>query len=47
MMNHGHILFNVHVMYDPAVIYTSEEYKKLIGYDVNVQREVEAPALYI
>ena len=45
--NHGRVLFNVHVMYDPAVFYTSEEYKKLAGYNVNVQREVEAPELYI
>ena len=34
-------------MYDPAVFYISEEYNKLIGYDVSVQREVEAPELYI
>ena len=45
--NHGHILSNIHIMYDPAVFYTSDEYKKLTGYDVNVQREVEAPELYI
>ena len=45
--NHGHILCNVHVIYDPAVFYTSEEYKILTGYDVNVQREVETPELYI
>ena len=25
--NHGHILFNVHVMYDPAIFYTSDVYK--------------------
>ena len=45
--NHGHILLNVHVMCDPAVFYTSEEYKEKTGYDVNVQREVEAPELFI
>ena len=45
--NHGHILFNVHVMYDPAVFYTSDEYREKTGHDVNVQREVEAPELYI
>ena len=45
--NHGHILFNVHVMYDPAVFYTPEEYKELTGYDVNIQSEVETPELYI
>ena len=45
--NHGHILFNIHVLSDPAVFYTREEYKKLTGYDVNIQREVKAPELYI
>ena len=47
LANHGHILFNVHVLYDPTVFYTSEEYKKLTGYDVNIQREIEVPELYI
>ena len=45
--NHGHILFNVHVMYDPAVFYTSKEYKELTGCNVNVQSVVEQPELYI
>ena len=45
--NHGHILFNVHVMYDPAVFYTSKEYKELTGCNVNIQKEVEGPQLYI
>ena len=45
--NHGDILFNIYVLYDPAVFYTSEEYKKLTGYDVNIQREIETPELYI
>ena len=45
--NHGHILFNVHVMYDHAVFYTSDEYKELTGCNVNIQKEVEGPQLYI
>ena len=45
--NHGRILFNVHVMYDPAVFYTSKEYKELTGCNVNVQSVVEQPQLYI
>ena len=28
--NHGHILFNVHVMYNPAVFYTSKEYGPVV-----------------
>ena len=45
--HHGHIIFNVHVMYDPAVFYTSGEYKELTGCNVNIQKEVEDPQLYI
>ena len=45
--NHGHILFCVNVLYDPAVFYTSEEYKQLTGNIINIQREVETPELYI
>ena len=45
--NHGHILFCVNILYDPAVFYTSDEYKEITGIDINVQREVETPELYI
>ena len=45
--NHGHILFCVNILYDPAVFYTSDEYKKLTGDIINVQRKVETPELYI
>ena len=45
--NHGHIVFCVNVLYDPAVFYTSAEYAVLAKTDVNVQREVEEPELYI
>ena len=45
--NHGHIVFCINVLYDPAVFYTSAEYKRLRNIDINVQREVEAPELYI
>ena len=34
-------------MYDPAVFYTSAEYSGLINRNINVQRAVEAPELYI
>ena len=45
--NHSHILFCVNVLYDPAVFYTQQEYKSLTGSDVNIQRKVEQPELYI
>ena len=45
--NHGHILFCINVLYDPAVFYTSAEYTILANIDTNVQREVESPQLYI
>ena len=45
--NHEHILFCINVLYDPAVFYTSKEYKEITGIDINVQREVETPKVYI
>ena len=45
--NHGHILFCVNILYDPAVFYTSAEYTILANKNTNVQREVETPELYI
>ena len=46
IFNHGHVLFCVNVMYDPAVFYTAE-YSGLTNRNINVQRTVEAPELYI
>ena len=39
----GFIMVTVHIMYDPVVFYTDEEYKQLNPgvIDVNVQAEVE------
>ena len=45
--NHGHILFCVNILYDPAVFFTSKEYKNNFGLDVHIQRKVETPELYI
>ena len=39
--NHSHILFCVNVLYDPAVFYTREEFKKLTGNDVDIQKIIE------
>ena len=45
--NHGHILFCVNLLYDTAVFYTSKEYKQSHGVDVNIQKLIENPELYI
>ena len=47
LTNHGHVLFCINVLYDPAVFYTSSEYALLYGVKINVQREVEYPEVYI
>ena len=45
--NHGHILFCINILYDPAVFYSSHEYEEKFGFKVNVQALVETPELYI
>ena len=45
--NHGHVLFCVSVLYDPAVFYTKAEYKLREGIDVNIQAKIEKPELYM
>ena len=45
--NHGHILFCINVLYDPAGFFTTKEFKEKFGLDVNVQRKVETSDLYI
>ena len=45
--NHGHILFTINVLYDPAIFYTSAEYKEITGLEVNIQSIVEQPEIYI
>ena len=47
IVNHGHILFCVNILYDPAVFYTSAEYLEKMGEDLNIQHIVESPELYI
>lgn len=45
--NHGHLVFMVSAVYDPALYYTSDEFYKSSGIQVNVQAEVERPEIYI
>ena len=45
--NHGHLLFMVSVIYDPAFHLTSAEYKTKTGKDIDIQEEVERPQVYI
>lgn len=44
----GFVLVTVHVMYDPVVFFTQEEYDELHpGADVSVQGEVEQPSIHL
>ena len=44
----GFIMVTVHVVYDPVVFYTDEEYKQLYpGANVNIQAEVEQPEIHL
>ena len=44
----GFVMVTVHIMYDPVVFYTDEEYQQLNpGADVNVQAEVEQPEIHL
>ncbi|CAB3995643.1 Hypothetical predicted protein [Paramuricea clavata] len=46
--NHGHLVFMVSSLYDPAVHYTNAEYQNLTGCKkVDVQTKVETPEVYI
>ena len=45
--NHGHVVFCVNILYDPAVFFTSEEYYNKHKIQINVQRHVEVPEIYI
>ena len=47
LANHGHILFMVSCLYDPAVHLTNLEYKLETGEEIDVQMEVEKPEIYI
>ena len=44
----GFIIVTVHVLYDPVVFYTDEEYEQLNpGANVNIQAEVEQPEIHL
>ena len=45
--NHGHIVFMVSSIYDPAFFLTPEEYQQKTGELVDIQIEVEKPDIYI
>ena len=47
LANHGHLVFIVHTLYDPAIHLTDEECKIKTGKSVNVQSIIEKPELYI
>ena len=44
----GFVMVTVHIMYDPVVFYTEDEYLELHpGVDVNIQAEVEQPEIHL
>jgi hypothetical protein len=46
--NHGHLVFMVSCLYDPAVHYTNEEYRNITGSEnVDIQMKVKTPEVYI
>ncbi|KAK3718960.1 hypothetical protein QZH41_017573, partial [Actinostola sp. cb2023] len=45
--NHGHLVFMVSAVYDPALYLTPDEYHRLTGFTIDVQAEVERPEIYI
>ena len=45
--NHRYFLFLVGIMYDPAIHLTNKEFKENCGKEVEVQKIIEKPELYI
>ena len=45
--NHGHLMFMISVLYDPAFHITTEEYKEKTGKNIDIQEAVEQPQVYI
>jgi hypothetical protein len=46
--NHGHLVFMVSYLYDPAVHYTNEGYRNMTGSEnVDIQMKVQTPEVYI
>ena len=44
----GFVMVTVHILYDPVVFYTDNEYQELNpGADVNIQAEVEQPEIHL
>lgn len=47
ILNHGHLLLTVNVMYDPAFYFTREELKLKTGKDIDIETLVQKPQVYI
>ena len=45
--NHGHLIFMVACLYDPALFYTNEEYQRKTKRKVDVQTIIDSPEVYI
>ena len=47
VLNHGHLLLTVNVMYDPAFYLTREEIRAKTGKDIEIETLVQKPEVYI
>ena len=47
LLNHGHMIFTVTAIYDPALYYTPSEMKQMGRGEINVPDIVEKPEVYI
>ena len=47
ILNHGHLLMTVKVLYDPAFYWTPQEMHQRTGSQVDVQAIVETPHIYL
>ena len=45
--NHGHLIFMIACLYDPALFYTNNEYERKTKRKVDVQTIIESPEVYI
>ena len=45
--NHGHLVFMVSCLYDPAIHYSNDEYYRITNITEDIQTRVETPEVYI
>lgn len=47
ILNSGHLLLTIKVLYEPVLFFTNEEFQEKNGYFCNIQEIVETPSIYI